>query len=110
MNIPDWFKLHLNSSQSPRQSDVSKVAVNTLHATNFEPVRSHLNAIFVGNDSIALATEACLFRTMLYNEGYWTLSGELPNQMSSQNLILEPSFMLKVPYWNRIFFTFIRPD
>ena len=54
------------------------------------------------------ATVSCFFLTMLYTLGYWSHRDLLPNNMSSENLIWDPSFIMKVPNLSKPRLTFIK--
>jgi hypothetical protein len=77
--------------------------------TSLWPDKSLLNDTFGGEVSKTWAIVSPLWRTILYNAGYYSRRDVAPSHLSSQNLISEPSLIEKVPKPKKCFFVAIRP-
>jgi hypothetical protein len=84
-------------------------SIRAFHDANLGLIKSLLNDTLRGWDSITVAMVSLLCRTMLYNAGYCSRRVVLPSQLSSQNLISDPSLMLKDSNGKKCFFVAIRP-
>lgn len=69
----------------------------SFHAVNLRPMRSLRQEMFNGEVLKTSVTVSCLFRAILYKQGYCSRSVEFPNHLSSQNLTCVPSLIKKVP-------------
>ena len=79
-------------------------------ASHLSPIKVLLKLIFKGGAPWNTScTTTFLFCAMLYNDGYCWLSGVSPNHVSSQNLVLLPSPILKEPLLKNYSFTLISP-
>jgi hypothetical protein len=64
--------------------------------------------MFSKGELITIAIESCFLLTILNNAGNLSLRGLLPSQVSTQNLVCDPSFTLKCPNFMKESLTFIR--
>src|SRR5690348_15570022 len=78
------------------------------HGDNLCPMRSLRHVRLGGEVPRISATVACLCLTILYKQGYCSRRVVFPNHISSQNLICDPSLIMKVPKRRNSPFTFIR--
>jgi hypothetical protein len=73
------------------------LATTCYHSNSLLPTNALLKETLSGVVLRIDATLACLCRTILYKVGYWSLlSGTLPSQVSSQNLIWVPSHQVEI--------------
>jgi hypothetical protein len=69
---------------------------SSFHATSLGSIKSHQEKL-KGEVLKTSTTMVCLCRAMWYMQGYWSSREDVPNQISSQNLISEPFFIVIVP-------------
>jgi hypothetical protein len=82
---------------------------SSFHATSSGSIKSLRQEKLKGEVLKTSVTIVCLCRAIWYKKGYWSRREDVPNQISSQNLIWEPFFIVKVPNHRKSCFTFIRP-
>jgi hypothetical protein len=101
-NLPVWVNLHLNLSSCGSNWTFISLCNRCSQRFQCAPTKERLNSILRGTEAKVCATIWSLCFTTLYNEGYWAAYGLSPNQVSSPNLILDPS-----PGWKSLSKKFI---
>ena len=108
-NLPFWCNFHLKIFGSSDNWMAPRRMSNSFHAAKRGPVRSLWKEIsgFYWPKTCLIVTNLCL--TIRYKLGYCTLKGLVPNQVSSQKPIWEPSLTENIPNWKNNSLAFITP-
>ena len=96
---PDLIKFHLKVYVLSTRLTWAIWATRSCHSTSLLSTTALLKEIFRGCVAITLATIAWGSRTILYRDGYLTLNGKVPTQISSQKRALLPSLISKEPQY-----------
>jgi len=94
--VPDELSVQRNLSLSPCKFISCREATILCQSLKFLSTKFRRKEIFKGTVARTVATESCFLLAILNNAGNLSFNGLLPNQVSNQKRIWDPSNTLKV--------------